>query len=109
MIKTHHFIKRILALFLLGILLLPSLVDVIHHCKIHVHFECNEQKAHLHQSETNCEICDYNLLNFNYELGNRENLEQPQIFVALNAFYTPLQFHSFLHQSTQLRAPPVMS
>ena len=102
-------IKRILALFLWSVLLFPSLLNVIHHCEMHVHFECNEQKAHLHQSETNCGICDYNLLNFNYELGNRENLEQPQIFVALNAFYTPLQFHSFLHQSTQLRAPPVMS
>lgn len=109
MINTYNFIKRILALFLLGILLLPSLVDVIHHCEIHAHFECNEQKAHLHQSETNCEICDYNLLNFNYELGNHENLEQPQIFVAFNASYIPLQFHSFLHQSKQLRAPPVMS
>ncbi|MAR98356.1 MAG: hypothetical protein CMP80_04390 [Formosa sp.] len=107
--NNQHFIKRILALFLLGILLLPSLVNIIHHCEIHAHFECNEQKAHLHQSETNCEICDFNLLNFNYELGNRENLEKPQIFEALNTFYTPLQFHSFLHQSIQLRAPPVMS
>lgn len=109
MINTHHFIKRILAFFLLGVLLLPSSVDVIHHCEIHVHFECNEQKAHLHQSEKNCEICDFNLINFNYELGNRENLKQPQIFVALNPFYTPVQFYSFTHNSKQLRAPPVMS
>jgi hypothetical protein len=107
--NNHHFIKRILALFLLGILLLPSLVDAIHQCEIHAHFECDEQKAHLHQSEINCELCEYNLLNFNYELGNRENLEQPRIFAALNAFYTSLKFHSFLHQITQLRAPPVMS
>ena len=107
--NKHHFIKRISALFLLVVLLLPSLVDLIHHCEIHAHFECNEQNAHLHQSETDCEICDYNLLNFNYDLRNSENLEQPRIFVALNTFYTPLQFHSFLNQITQLRAPPVMS
>ena len=107
--NKHHFIKRILALFLLGVLLLPSSLDVIHHCEIHVHFECNKQKAHLHQSEINCEICDFNLINFNYELVNRENLKQLQIFVALNAFYNPDQFYLFTHNSKQLRAPPVMS
>ena len=109
MSNTHHFIKRILALFLLGVLLLPSLIDLIHQCEIHAHFECNEQKSHLHQSEKNCEICDFNLINFNYELGSRKNLKQPQIFVALNAFYTPVQFYSFNYKSKQLRAPPVIS
>ncbi len=109
MIHKNKLTKRILALFLCGILFFPSLLNTTHHCDRDAHFECNEQKAHLHQSETNCEICDYNLINFNYELGNHENLEQPQIFVAFNAFYIPIQFHSFLHQSKQLRAPPVMS
>ena len=85
----NHFIKRVLALFLLGVLLLPSSLDVIHRCELHDHFECNEQKAHLHQSEKNCEICDFNLINFNCELGNRENSKKPQIFVALNAFLHP--------------------
>ena len=107
--NNQHFIKRILALFLLGILLLPSLVNIIHHCEIHAHFECNEQKAHLHQSETNCEICDFNLLNFNYDLKKCHSLEQSEIFTASDSFYSSLQFHSFLNQSIQLRAPPVMS
>ena len=106
--NKHHFIKHILALFLLGVLLLPSLLDVIHRCEIHVHFECNEEKAHLHQSVTDCELCEYNLLSFNYDLRNSENSEQQLIFVALNSSYTPLEFNSFLNQSTQLRAPPVI-
>ncbi len=100
--------KRILALFLWAVLLFPSLLNVIHHCEIHAHFECDEQKVHLHQSEINCELCEYNLLNFNYELVNSENSEQQLIFVALNSSYTPLKFHSFLNQITQLRAPPVI-
>jgi hypothetical protein len=101
--------KCILALFLWAVLLFPSLLNVIHQCELHDHFECDEQKVHIHQSEIDCKICDFNLLNFDYELGNFENLEQPEIFAALNPFYTPLEFHSFLHQSTQLRAPPVIS
>ena len=107
--KKYNFIKRILALFLLGILLLPSLVNIIHHCEIHAHFECNEQKAHLHQSITDCDICDFNLLNFSYDLDNCDNLEQPEIFTTLNAFYNAPVIYSPLNQSIQLRAPPVMS
>ena len=101
--------KRILALFLWAVLLFPSLLNVIHQCELHDHFECDEQKVHLHQSEIDCKICDYNLLNFDFDLGNCENLEQPEIFAASDSFYSSLQFHSFLHLSTQLRAPPVKS
>ncbi len=102
-------IKRIIALFLWGVLLFPSLLDVIHHCETHVHFECSEQKAHLHQLVTDCDICDFNLLNFNYDLDNRDKLDQPEIFINLNAFYKAPLLLSSLNQSTQLRAPPVMS
>ena len=101
--------KRILAFFLWLVLLFPSLLNLVHHCEIHAHLECNEQKAHLHQFNNDCEICDYNLLNLNYDLRNIKNFEQPQIFTTLNAFYTPLQFHSFLQKSIQLRAPPMIS
>jgi len=101
--------KRILALFLWAVLLFPSLLNVIHQCELHDHFECDEQKVHLHQSEIDCKICDYNLLNFDFDLGNCENLEHPEIFATLNAFYKAPVLHSSLNQSTQLRAPPVMS
>ena len=109
MVSKNKYIKHILALFFVGVLLLPSLLDVIHHCDTHVHSKCNEQKAHVHQSVTDCEICDFNLLDVNYKFTNNENSEQTQIFAALNPFYTPIESHSFLHQSTQLRAPPVIS
>ena len=102
-------IKRILALFFWGVLLFPSFLNVIHQCQLHDHFECNEQKAHLHQSITDCDICDFNLLNFNYDLDKCDNLEQPEIFVTLNAFYKAPVLRSSLNLSTQLRAPPVMS
>ncbi len=99
--------KRILALFLWAILIFPSLLNIIHHCDMHIHLECNEQKEHFHQYEIDCEICDFNLLNFNYDLKKCHSLEQSEIFTASDSFYSSLQFHSFLNQSIQLRAPPV--
>tara|TARA_Y100000385_G_scaffold147208_1_gene152796 strand:+ start:265 stop:633 length:369 start_codon:yes stop_codon:yes gene_type:complete len=102
-------IKRILALFFWGVLLFPSFLNIVHQCQLHDHFECNEQKAHLHQSITDCDICDFNLLNFSYDLESCDNLEQPKIFTTLNASYKAPVLRSSLNQSTQLRAPPVMS
>jgi hypothetical protein len=109
MVTKNKNIKRILALFLLGALLFPSLLNAIHHCETHLHSECSEQKAHLHQLDTDCDICDFNLLNFSYDLDSCDNLEHPEIFATLNAFYKVPVLHSSLNQSTQLRAPPVMS
>ena len=102
-------IKRILALFLLGVLLFPSLLNAIHQCEIHLHSECSEQKAHLHQLDTDCDICHFNLLNFSYDLYSCDILEHPEIFATLNDFYKAPVLHSSLNQSIQLRAPPVMS
>ena len=107
MVTKNKNIKRILALFLWAVLVFPSLLNIIHHCDMHIHLECNEQKEHFHQYEKDCEICDFNLLNFNYDLKKCHSLEQSEIFTASDSFYSSLQFYSFLNQSIQLRAPPI--
>ena len=102
-------IKGFVAVFLWILFVTPTLVNLIHHCDSHGHLECKEIKAHLHQLQTDCEVCDYNILTFDYKINKVPILENNEIFVILDNFFVATYFHSFSFKNTKLRAPPIFS
>ena len=102
-------IKCILALVLWGVLAFPSILDLIHQCDSHSPIDCKENKAHLHPLQTQCEVCDFNLLTFDYKINEVPTLGKNRIFVILDNFFVDTYFHSFSLNYTQLRAPPMFS
>lgn len=101
--------KRVVASMLLAILLFPTAFNFFHHFSNHQHIECSENKSHIHQSISGCDVCDFNLLSFNYNISHFPDLEQPEISVELNIVFEALQIHSFTTSNNQLRAPPFFS
>ncbi|MDG1777977.1 MAG: hypothetical protein P8H23_01375 [Flavobacteriaceae bacterium] len=101
--------KKAAAIVLFAILTFPSIFNFIHHFGEHTHIECSENKSHIHQSVSGCDICDFNLLSFNYHISDYADLEPSEIPVELNIIFEPLQLHAFTLTNTQLRAPPFFS
>jgi hypothetical protein len=101
--------KNIVALLLFVALVLPTAVQFIHMLEGHEHIACTENVTHIHESVTECDICDFHLALFNYDITKYPDLLLPKILVKAEANFTSLQFHSFQITNTQLRAPPIFS
>ena len=101
--------KNIVALLLFVALMLPTAVQFFHVFEGHEHNTCSEKTTHIHKSITKCDICDYHLASFNYDIAKYPDLLLPKIPVKIEADFTSLQFHSFQITNTQLRAPPIFS
>lgn len=101
--------KKATAIVLFVLLVFPTIFNFVHHFENHIHIECSENKTHIHQSFSECDICDFNLLSFNYHINNYVGFEPTEIPVTLNVRFEPLQLHSFTTTNTQLRAPPFFS
>ena len=102
-------IKFILAILLLGVFTFPSILNLVHQCDSHKSIDCKENKAHLHQLQTECKICDFNLLTFNYKLNELPDTQKKELFLTPDNFFFDTYFHSYILKYTQLRAPPMFS
>ena len=98
--------KNLLALLLFAALLLPTAVQFLHIFEAHEHINCSENTTHIHESITKCDICDFHLVSFNYDIASYPDLLLASIYVRADINFTSLQFHSFKLTNTQLRAPP---
>lgn len=107
--KGQNTRKKAAAIVLFALLIFPTIFNFVHHFEDHIHIECSENKTHIHQSVSECDICDFNLLSFNYHINDCEDFELTEIPVTLNVSLEPLQLHSFTTTNTQLRAPPFFS
>ena len=63
----------------------------------------------IRQIISNCDICDFNLLSFNYDVADDFKIQTIEIHKEANSIFASLQFHSFILTNIQLRAPPVFS
>jgi len=101
--------KNIVALLLFAALILPTAVQFFHIFEGHEHIACIEKGIHIHKSNTECEICSFNLASFNYDIAKYPDLLIPKIPVKVDENLQPLQLHFFNITNTQLRAPPIFS
>ena len=107
--NNNQNIKCILALLLLGVLTFPSILNLVHQCDSHKSINYKENQAHLYQLQNGCEICDFNLLTFNYKINDIQDPEKKELFLTPNNFFVDTYFYSFSLDYTQLRAPPMFS
>lgn len=109
MINKVNIRKKVTANLLFVVLIFPTVFNFLHHFSEHHHIECSENKSHIHQSISNCDVCDFNLLSFNYDINIDTELQTIEIYEEVNIIFTSLKFHSFNITHKQLRAPPIFS
>mgnify|MGYP000622114844 CR=1 FL=1 len=101
--------KNIVALLLFTALTLPTAIEFFHLFEGHDYIACNENTTHIHKSVTKCDICDFHLASFNYDIATYPNLLLPNIPVKVDVNFTSFLLGSFNITNTQLRAPPIFS
>lgn len=104
-----HFVKNSIALMLFVAFMLPITIQFIHVFDGHEHVTCTEKVSHVHQSTSNSDLCDYQLITYNYISLKKIDVPVSEIYVKTIENLSSLQFHSFNTTNTQLRAPPRFS
>mgnify|MGYP001238442602 FL=1 len=107
--KKHHTKKRVLALLLWLVLISPSVFNFIHQFESHDHFDCSENKSHIHVLSSECQSCDFNLLTLNYELYEYSELINPSFSKTKEYGTNFVKFKFYNYNYKQLRAPPLLS
>lgn len=98
--------QAIVSMLLLIVLMLPTAVQFSHVFEGHEHILCNKKSSHIHQDVPDCQICDFHLASFNYDVVDYPDLLLPNIPTKVEKSFSTLLFHSFKITNTQLRAPP---
>ncbi len=101
--------KNVITLLLFAALMLPTAIQFFDMFEDHEHIACTEKTTHIHKSIASCDVCDFHLVSFNYDVFKYPDLLLPNIPIKVDANFASLQFHSFKITNTQLRAPPVFS
>lgn len=89
-------------------LMLPTGVQFAHVFDGHEHVACNELKVHLHEDKIDCDLCDFQLSSFDYQVSEYSETHLVLISSEKDIFYT-----SFIgaedNGSITLRGPPTAS
>lgn len=102
--------KITVALLLFAAFMLPTAIQFFHLFEDHhEHVACKEISTHIHQDEPDCQIYNFHVASFNYDIVAYPSLSQPIIPVKITNDFSSLQLHSFNITNTQLRAPPIYS
>lgn len=98
--------KSIAALVLLCALMFPTALQFSHIFEGHEQIDCKEQSTHIHEYVADCQICDFHLASFNYDLVFYSEPVAPPIPFKVEKYFSFLLIDSFKKTNTQLRAPP---
>ncbi|WP_233896960.1 hypothetical protein [Tenacibaculum piscium] len=109
-VKQNSFLSKITAVFLVFLLMLPSIVKASHHHEEDEHHNCKEKLTHLHESvNDHCDVCYFAFTSFD---------EPSKVFILLKTFLinkTVIENYqsitkTFCYSSLKrLRAPPTIS
>lgn len=101
--------NAITSFLMLSAFMFPSAIQFFHVMEGHDHKVCTDSSEHFHESAPDCSA--YHILQntFHYHF-----ISYPELgFVAFSSYVQeaipPLVLDSYLHDNTQLRAPPVIS
>lgn len=101
-----HILQQLIAIILLCVFLCPSIIYITHIFETHEHVVCNDTSTHIHQDVHDCNICDFHLTSFNFEICKSPDFIKPNIPTKQVKQYTVLLFNTFKKTNAQLRAPP---
>lgn len=101
--------KNVITLLFLAVLMLPTAIQFFDMFEDHEHITCTEKTTHIHKSIEKCDVCDFHLVSFNYDIAKYPDLLLSKVPLKVDENFASSQFHSFNITNTQLRAPPVLS
>jgi len=109
MSKTKNILKIIISIALTVIILFPLVTQFFHVLEGNQHIVCTDNSTHLHKSESDCNICDFNYTPFIYEpLPELVNKTSIEFNTKIKNSYNYLYFSKY-NLSKKLRAPPYYS
>lgn len=98
-----------LGVSLTAILLFPLFTQFFHILEDHQHTICTDNSTHLHESKTDCSICDFNYTPFNYELSPELVKNNSIEFKTISTNPYNYLYSSNYNFSQTLRGPPSFS
>lgn len=106
MYSKKQIANKLLATLLLLVFLYPNAIAFSHIFEDHDHVSCNNTSLHFHKGESDCTICDFQLVSFNFEVYNSPQFFEPNIPSNKVKSCKDLLFCSVTKTTKQLRAPP---
>lgn len=104
------FVRKYISLFLLIIVLIPSVIQVSH-VLAEEHHEAevclSKDEHHYHEQEIECELCTFNINEFSYDTYTEVREVSIHEIIKVNHYY--YYFKSKFHSSVSLRGPPSLT
>ncbi|MCD8421987.1 hypothetical protein [Tenacibaculum finnmarkense] len=109
-VKQNSFLSKITAIFLVFLLMLPSIVKASHNHENDQHHDCKEKLTHLHESvNDHCDVCYFAFSSFNFS----SNIFTEAVTFTANKIvienYKSITLSFCFSSIKRLRAPPTIS
>ena len=109
MIKNNNIVTISLSILLNVIILFPLSIQFFHVIDDHKHTVCTDNSTHLHETKTDCNICDFNYTPFIYKPLPRVDYKNSNKYkTSINTLYNYLYSYNY-NLSKTLRGPPIFS
>ena len=106
MILKTYILKYFGAIALVFVLMLPASVQFSHLFEGHEHEICTEQTTHLHEDQTQCELCDFFGTAHDYTIPVAPTYTAVLLPNSKKHTTATVSFFSSKRTFKQLRAPP---
>ncbi len=109
MYKRNKIGLFLLSFLLNAIILFPISIQLLHALEDHEHLICFDNSAHLHETKSNCDVCDFNFTPYSYELFNdtfSKSVDYQNNEVNNTYFFL---YSSYVNTTKKLRGPPTYS
>ena len=106
MSTENNFLRFFGAIALVFVLMLPASVQFSHLFEGHEHEICTEQTTHLHEDQTQCELCDFFSTAHEYTIPVAPSYTAVLLPNSKKHTTATVSFFSSKRTLKQLRAPP---
>lgn len=108
MIANKIITKRILGLLFGLAILFPTAIQFEHVFEEHHHVVCKEVKTHLHESKTDCSLCDFHFSSFHFTAVAPIEFLVTEVIITFEP--QSISSEKSSHPTTNhLRGPPIIS
>ena len=106
MFEQNIFVK-FFSLMLVVILLFPSAIQLAHTEDSHDHPVCTDFSTHMHETELDCSLCDFQVSIFAFDTEKPgQDLLNSQNFRQIHS--APKSLYLISSETTSLRGPPLL-
>jgi hypothetical protein len=105
---TEKLNSYFISFLLIGTLLFPSAVQVVHDLEGHEHTVCSDFSTHVHENKTDCDLCHFHSSPFEYQFDTSSGVIKISTERQIECFYTFIS-SKYSSPNNPLRGPPVLS